>query len=260
MELFSLSIAKVNTDKPIASQFPMHIHEEYEIYYFLSGNCAYSVEGNVYQLSPGDIVILNKNEAHHPIIQKSSSYTRMYITFTPLFETNNVLHEDFLSIFANKPIGLNNYFSSKLFPDNNWHFFFNSIYESKDNTQKQVFLMALLLELKACASAIRETNTNYSSDRIHQVTQYIDRHLTQSLSIEMLSQHFFVSPSQLNRNFKKNLGITVGEYISTKRLLLAHELICQGQKPKAVYKNCGFYDYSAFYRAYKKKFGHSPRG
>ncbi|MBR2403585.1 MAG: helix-turn-helix transcriptional regulator [Lachnospiraceae bacterium] len=259
MNLFQITVEKHITENPIASQFPMHAHDGYEIYIFLSGSSEYSVEGNIYQLFPGDIMILNKNEAHHPLIKKPLPYTRLYINFNPLFDVDDALTQDFLTIFTNKPAGLNNHYSAKHFPNNHWDFYFNNIYHTEDDTQRQVFLMALLLELKKCSTDVTTQTTNCSTNNVYQITQYIDRHLTHSLSLEIICERFFISPSQLNRNFKKNLGITVGEYITTKRLLLAHDLLNQGQMPSHIYKKCGFHDYSTFFRAYKKKFGYSPK-
>lgn len=259
MNLFQMSIANHTTTNPIASNFPMHVHDGYEIYHFLSGSSEYSVEGNIYQLSPGDIMILNKNEAHHPLIKKPLPYTRAYINFKPLFNIDDDLSQDFLSIFTDKPAGLYNHYSASQFPNNHWDYYVNGIAQTEDDAKKQVFLMALLLELKEYSTEVHQPSIPCSTNNIYQITQYIDRHLTHSLSLELICERFYISPSQLNRNFKKNLGITVGEYITTKRLLLAHDLINQGQMPSHIYKKCGFHDYSTFFRAYKKKFGLSPK-
>lgn len=259
MKLFQIQIAKHTTEDPVASQFPMHVHDGYEIYHFLSGSSEYSVEGNIYQLSPGDIMILNKNEAHHPLIKKPLPYTRTYINFKPLFDADDPSTQDFLSIFTDKPAGLYNHYSANQFPNNHWDYYFTGISQTEDDTKRQVFLMALLLELKEYSAEANKPTIYCSTNNIYQITQYIDRHLTHTLSLERICERFFISPSQLNRNFKKNLGITVGEYITTKRLLLAHDLINQGQMPSYIYKKCGFHDYSTFFRAYKKKFGCSPK-
>ena len=40
---------------------------------------------------------------------------------------------------------------------------------------------------------------------------------------------------------------------------MAKEKIISGQKPTNVFGQCGFNDYSVFFRAYKKRFGLSPK-
>lgn len=259
MNFFQLDSNKVYTAEPEPSRFPMHIHNDYELFYFLSGSVKYSVEGNIYTLIPGDIIVLRNNEAHHPIPKKSVPYTRLFINFKPDDALDSCLTDELLTAFVDRPAGLYNHYSNQRFPDNHWYFYLNAIHEASDNLKKQFLLMSLLLELKEYSSQLKEESPTHSTSDIYQITQYIDKHLKQHLSLEMLCERFFISPTQLNRYFKRNLGTTAGEYISTKRLLLANDLIMQGQKPSYIFKQCGFNDYSTFYRAYKKKFGHAPK-
>lgn len=258
MNSFKLYSRKICTDHPHTEDFPLHIHDNYEIYYLLSGQVTYSVEGNLYQLFPGDIILLNKGEAHHPIVTEGVPYTRLYVNFTLADTPDNTIANDFMTVFSNKPFGKNNHFSSLQFTDNHWDFYLHTIHETDDSTKKQVFLMALLLELTECYSSIKQPTLKYASNSIYEITQYIDQHLTQPLTLEQICALFFISQSQITRNFKKYLGTTVGDYITSKRLILAKEYLSRGQKPFATYKKCGFQDYSTFFRAYKKKFGIAP--
>ena len=60
--------------------------------------------------------------------------------------------------------------------------------------------------------------------------------------------------------FKEQTGYSIGSYLSTKRLLLAKELILSGKPITDVCYECGFKNYSTFSRAYKKCFGADPVG
>lgn len=51
--------------------------------------------------------------------------------------------------------------------------------------------------------------------------------------------------------FKEQTGYSIGSYLSTKRLLLAKELILSGKPITDVCYECGFKNYSTFSRAYK---------
>lgn len=42
---------------PNPNEFYMHTHENFEIYYFISGNAHYTIEGNKYSLQKGDVLI-----------------------------------------------------------------------------------------------------------------------------------------------------------------------------------------------------------
>ena len=67
-----------------------------------------------------------------------------------------------------------------------------------------------------------------------------------------------VTESYLYRLFKNELRLTPKKYIMQKRLLYAENLIMRGSRPTDIYAECGFKDYTTFYRNYTTSFGHSP--
>ena len=91
-----------------------------------------------------------------------------------------------------------------------------------------------------------------------QILQYVNLHLFEDISLSSVSRAFFLSPSQLNRVFRRATGSSVGEYIRVKQLLAARERILAGTSPAAASAACGFRDYSTFFRAYRERFGCAP--
>ena len=59
--------------------------------------------------------------------------------------------------------------------------------------------------------------------------------------------------------FKAETGYSIHSYITNKRLLLARDLLLNGAGATEACYSCGYKDYSAFSRAYKKQFGVSPK-
>ena len=105
------------------------------------------------------------------------------------------------------------------------------------------------LDLSNCASG----------DLMYEVIRYINQNLSADLSLPMLEKRFFISRQYLNQRFKKATGTTVWDYILTKRLILANQLMDEGEPATSAAFASGFCDYSSFYRAYKAKFQVSPR-
>ena len=70
---------------------------------------------------------------------------------------------------------------------------------------------------------------------------------------------YLVEGSQLTRIVKDATGSPVWEYITAKRLALAREKMLSGMTALRIAEECGFGDYSSFYRAYVRHYGHSPR-
>ena len=96
---------------------------------------------------------------------------------------------------------------------------------------------------------------SYDDNRI---IRYINHNLEKDLSVQALCDQFYVSRSQLNRRFMDATNVPVGRYVTVKRMLLARQLLTQGKKATEVFSQCGYKDYSAFYRAYKSYYGSSP--
>jgi AraC-like DNA-binding protein len=59
--------------------------------------------------------------------------------------------------------------------------------------------------------------------------------------------------------FKKETGCTLGGYVTEKRLWLARSLLRQGVSINEACLRSGFANYANFYRAFKKRYGVSPR-
>ena len=79
------------------------------------------------------------------------------------------------------------------------------------------------------------------------------------LTLDQLSEKFFISKYHLLRKFDAQVGTTVHRYILQKRLLNAKQLLAGGVPPNEVCQYCGFGDYANFYRAFKAEYNQTPR-
>lgn len=116
-----------------------------------------------------------------------------------------------------------------------------------------VLLIRLLGLLEA--SVVRAEN---ASSRMHQLICYINQHITQPLSLDQLVSVFGITKYALLHEFKEHTGMSIHQFILTRRVFLAQQLIDQGAKPNQVCEQSGFADYTSFYRAFKARTGKSP--
>ena len=93
---------------------------------------------------------------------------------------------------------------------------------------------------------------------ISRALQYIDEHLTQEISVSAIADQMNVSASTLSHSFKKELGVSLHQYVMEKRLIYARKRLTENGYPTKVYMECGYNDYSSFYKAYLKMFGVAP--
>ena len=96
-------------------------------------------------------------------------------------------------------------------------------------------------------------------DLYEKVLDYVDLHLEDDLSLERLSELFYVSKYYLAHNFKDQLGYSLHQYIIKKRLAACRDAILMNEKISEVCLRYGFKDYTVFYKAFKKEFGVSPK-
>ena len=246
------------TENPGTGNAVMHSHDVYEIYLFLDGKADYLVEGNKYRLKKGDIMLMRKSELHINSMRESVTYKRIYVNFeiTSLLEAMGNLA--LLDMFDKRPLGEYNHYRAKDFPENHWQEFLMAICNAPSKEEKLCYLLPLLHELSRCHARLPKLPDGRESNLVSEICKYINDDLTRELSLEQLSEKYYLSKTHLNRLFKANVGTTVGQYIKLKRLFYAKELLSRGMHPTEVYSLCGFRDYSTFFRAFKTQFEKAP--
>ncbi len=251
------------SNPPEQTDFLMHAHDKPEIYYFISGNVAYYVEGNEYTLHKGDIMIMRPSEAHNPHIRGSEPYERVSIHFPVSIIKDFDSSGELMRPFYERKLGTLNKYSLEEFDNNLCAQCFEGISEGKLPLELDVKakLLAILTEIyKAYIAKLEKGDAATQNNDISvRLINYINRHLFEELSLESIGARFYLSPSQINRIFNRATGSSIWKYITVKRLLSAREKILSGEGAIKASSECGFKEYSSFYRLYRKYFGVSPK-
>ena len=119
---------------------------------------------------------------------------------------------------------------------------------------KTIELLSAVYPLYACQSGTANTGLSL---RTTQIMRYIERNYSQSITRDHISKELGVSSSFLSRIFKKELGISVVEYLNRYRILKAISLLQDHSVTEAGYL-CGFCDTSHFISVFKKHVGETP--
>ncbi len=243
------------------ANYGMHAHENFELYCFLRGDCSYIVEGNEYKLRPGNIMIMRPAEVHCLKVEGNTGYERIALNFPQRIIEGLDPKKILLEPYYNRPLGKFNQYDSGEF--SKYLIRMVSLEEGSSSYEQRLAIITNILPLlseirEAFQIKIAEGSSRLNDSSGSEIIDYINRNLAGDLSLETLADIFFISKSQLNRRFKRLTGATVGEYVTAKRLLCAREMIFSGAPAARTSRECGFNDYSTFYRAYRKKFGVSP--
>ncbi len=248
---------------PNDEDFQMHIHSRCEIFYFISGNVNYLVEGSKYPLEHGSLLIMRPSESHRAKIISGGKYERYVINFP--FSAADIIDPErrMIKPFFNRPLGIGNLYLPSELNEIPIEKYFKLICGCGDNYELgleiYIRLFSILKAVSAAYSKREHSDFSPSQSVCGQILSYINSHLFEDISLSMLAQRFFISQSQLNRLFKNTTGASPWRYITLKRLTAAKEMIQNGIPAAKAGDQCGFGDYSAFYRAYVKYFGASPK-
>lgn len=250
--------------EPRANTVEVHHHDFYEIYYLIKGNVEYWVDGRIIRMEPGDLLLINPMELHRPILEQGSMYERFVLW----------INRDFLEgISRTEP--LDRCFDTSA--PNHTHLIRAGKSERADMMTRLAELvresysrdfgssisayglfLQFMVQLNRLAMHTKAEESQQLSQLVQNTLQYITEHLAEPISLEQLAARFFVSKYHLSHAFSREVGVSIYRYIMLRRLLLARQLLTQGQSAKQVCRSCGFSDYTSFYRAFKSEYGISP--
>lgn len=242
-------------------QNPMHAHDDIEIYYFISGDCYYMVEGTKYRLKTGDIMIMRPLEAHHLVVcSEKVPYERIVANIHPDLLKSIDPDDQILSNLFSRPLGTLNRFDSSVFSHTLCSDILMMISMQGQGMGRLDLLSRIMLVLSEADRATKRLSPDLRRDNTGDLLiSYVNQNLFKNISLQQISEAFFLSQSQINRIFKKITGSSIGQYIAAKRLLTARNRIRAGEPAVRVSEECGYNDYSSFYRSYCAKFGCTPQ-
>ncbi len=247
----------------ITGNYDLHCHNTYEIYCFLEGDVDYLVEGHKYNPTPGSILLLAPNVFHGVKINQETPYRRYTLHFSPeIFapERRDFLLSAFPPLTHTSPM--------KVYYDDIERFHILTILEilkecAEDapeiqNQRVPICVEGLLSQIVHMCSAEAIAENHSQSDTISRLIQYLNQHLKEDINLDQLSKQFYISKHHLNKVFRKATGTTVLDYLIRKRISMAQHLLTNGYSAHSAAAECGFDDYSSFYRSYVRILGHSP--
>lgn len=243
-----------------------HSHDYYEIYFILRGSIRVIVEEMDVSPVLGEALIYPPHCMHRVThTDPSQPYERFYLYLSKDFLASiSTEGYDFLSVLDGLTKGSRYCLRpgeeavKALIP------MADEIIEAAKDLSPQgmlanrcrmiIYLIRLLGVLEESAALATESPASRMSDLIG----YINQNAATALSLDHLAEVFCISKYALLHEFKEYTGMSIYQYILTRRILLAQQLIRQGVKPRQACEQCGFADYTSFYRAFKARTGQSP--
>ena len=243
-----------------------HFHEHYEIYYLLDGERYYFINNKTFLIKRGDLVLINSNDLHKTIDVGGPSHKRALIYF----------HNDFISSNKNDYSDL----LKKIFENGNHvirlpsneqdmvEALLNNMLDeaSSKQTGYMLRLQSLLSELLVSTARFIETSVfsrfDYLSPvhrKVSEIVSFINQKYMEPLTLDILSENFFISKYHLSRIFKETTGFSFIEYLNSVRVRES-QILLKDEKIKIIdiAQRVGYGSISHFGRVFKATTGMSP--
>ena len=241
-------------------------HPQYEIFLLLEGDVTMLINSQRYMIKNGALVLLTSRDLHISMNNAPRTYKRITVMFDPhairQFNTEHTNLLDCFSIAASRQR--------------------NILYLSAEQIQTVQALADQILTngcsdrfgdditvLTSLLSLLIFINRLYRSHLpkiaplpltpiIREIVDYVDNHIDEELNVQSLCHHFSYSVAYISAQFSKQMGLPLKQFIITKKIALAKQLLAESLSVTQVYERCGFGDYSNFIRTFKKTVGVSP--
>ena len=218
-------------------------HPFHEIIYFIGGSAELITENIHTDITPKTLIFIPKETYHQlNIVGDEDAYCRCLINFE-----DELAFSELCDVLVSASDGETEYLFEKLISCVN-----------SDNREKILSSVLVLLLEKISRESSDFSVCSLPDPLLSRCIDYIDSNIGNDLSIGKLSRVIGCSPSSLSHLFKKELNTSLHRYILKKRLISAHQKLETGIPATNVALECGFNDYSGFYKQYKNMFGFPP--
>ncbi|PAE80588.1 hypothetical protein CHH77_16355 [Shouchella clausii] len=256
-----------NKAKSCDDELPHHLHEWHEIIVVHQGTCTFFIDDCFFELASGDIVIVPGNSIHCSLLDKGKTVTTSALYFCPsllasmIGSESDSLHSLFTTAKTTKQYRYymereKRAFLAGLFDEIAKETAVADLYSGE--TVALLIRYAIVFVSRNCGTA-QEKLSPLVPAWIKESLAYIDAHLHEELDLKMLAAHACVHPSYFSKKFKASIGLTYIEFLKSKRLVKAKDLLkTTALSIQAIAEACGYHSMPHFYRTFRAATGTTP--
>ncbi|MBO5850737.1 MAG: helix-turn-helix domain-containing protein [Clostridia bacterium] len=248
-----------NDNKVYSKRLNAHSHDYYELHFLLEGEKQFYVDNKIYDLTPTSLALSKPFSLHH---FNGGPHKRILVNITPAFLSPT--QTKFLDELSKKAVIT---FSEERSAKINKTLYKMLEVKNSPSPDKEIELSLLLGKLFYLVSSYQEHNTildkSDSKEFIHprflSIIEYVTSNYTKQITLEELSNKFFLSKNYICKHFKKIMNCTIIEYQTSLRIEEAKKLCYYTAKPlNQIATQLGFKTEQYFISCFKKHVGTTP--
>ncbi|GAA4869674.1 AraC family transcriptional regulator [Paenibacillus vulneris] len=250
-----------------------HAHDGLELLYIHEGSGTFVINDSVFQVRPRTLILIKPFQIHYMRMESPPDYTRSILKIKVSSIGPFASSFPYLSSFLTQL--LDNKMSRQLFylTDEQAAYLESQFSEMNDilsNAPEMMHREAVLLffyqffsyfqrKLYTAEELSKEPFTQASTQHINNILKWINDHYKTHFKMEDIARDLHLSPNYLSKLFKEQIGKTITEYTSEKRLEEARALLhSEDLSIKQISVQTGFHSPSYLIYSFKKKFGMTP--
>ncbi|WP_088105622.1 AraC family transcriptional regulator [Halalkalibacter urbisdiaboli] len=218
-----------------------HTHDDLEIMYVIQGNCVVNVEQQPITLKKGDFILLDANLAHQLLVEKGNPCRMLNIEFSFTGKKGIFPSLKELATENKRIVELLTFCDGYIvLKDANeiYHTLKHLVLElDKKEDEKDVMVQLHLTQLFIQITRImieekeRKNKQQQTNVYIKKVIEYLHHHYDCELRMQVIAEVVNLHPGYLHRIFKKQMGVTVMEYLTGLRIEKAKMLLADTDIP-----------------------------
>ena len=240
-----------------------HVHHFVEIMYVLNGKADNYINGKLFKISRGDLLVVNYESVHSYEPQGSFEYVNIGIKPELLLKQINnknafpfMLLTNFDEIKQNDEQILSFYGEERIQIES---LFKVMLLEAKQKGESREFVLESCLHI--LVSIIIDKLSYTIKDMDHEdwdkLLEFICDNLGEKLSLNELAKMCYYNPSYFSRLFKKKFGVNVSNYIKKQRIEEAKKMLLDDMTIEAIVECLGFSSKHIFYSTFREIVGQS---
>lgn len=239
----------------------MHSHQYYELFFLLSGQRRYFVDHTIYDVAPGNLVIIPRTQLHRTASSSPKVYERYLLNF---YESD---HSFFVETMGRDTFDQLMHSGCLEFPAP----IVRQLHQTLEQLERELssptpytralaaHLLQEVLLTALCHGTRKIPCSGENISKVQQVARYISLNYAQPFTLQEAAQMAYMEKTYFSKRFKALTGFGFLEYLTQTRLRAAEQLLRESQLSiSQIAERCGFCSGNYFGDIFRRFRGLSP--